>query len=217
MEPITRTFAQTDWITLTLVFSLLFPLIAKSFYYSRFFSFIILPFNDKYVTMYRKKEKLFNGFHILWSIFQIINTSLFIFFIWRRDLLPSEIKNPFIFPTLLAGVFFFLSIKTIVQLVNAFVFNSYKTLSDLIFRKLTYLNYSGIVLFIGNVLLTYVYIDSKTVILIALIFFLAINIIGWVTVLRNYRNFISSYFFYFILYLCALEISPLVIMGSFLK
>ena len=217
MEPIARTFTQTDWITLTLLASLLFPLIAKSFYYSRFFSFIILPFNNKYITMYTKKEKLFNWFHILLSIFQIINTSLFIFLIWRTYLIPSEINNPYIYPILLAAVFLFLSIKTVVQLINGFVFNSYKKFNELIFRKLTYLNYSGIVLFIANVLLTYVLIDSKIVIIIALILFLAINIIGWVTVLRNYQKFISSYFFYFILYLCALEIAPLVIMGSFLK
>jgi len=217
MEPITKTFAQTDWITLTLIASLLFPLIAKSFYYPRFFSFIILPFNNKYITMYTKKEKLFNWFHILWSIFQIINTSLFIFLVWRSYSLPSEIKSQFVFPIILAGVFLFLTIKTVVQLANGFVFNSYKTFNELIFKKLTYLNYSGIILFIANVLLTYVYIDSKIVILIALIFFLVINIIGWVTVLRNYQKFISSYFFYFILYLCTLEIAPLVIMGSFLK
>tara|TARA_R110001583_G_scaffold138601_1_gene290248 strand:- start:63212 stop:63610 length:399 start_codon:yes stop_codon:yes gene_type:complete len=129
----------------------------------------------------------------------------------------AQVKNPFIFPLLLAGVFLFLSAKTMAQLFNGFIFNSYKTFNELIFKKLTYLNYSGIILFIANVLLTYVFIDSRIVVSIALILFLVINIIGWVTVLRNYQNFISSYFFYFILYLCALEIAPLFIIGSFLK
>ena len=217
MEPITRTFTQTDWITLTLTGSLLFALVAKSFYYSRFFNFIILPFNSKYITMYTKKEKLFNWFHILLSIFQMINTTLFIFFAWRTFSDPAEEKNPFIFPVLLAVVFSYLSAKTIFQLCNAFIFNSYKTFNELVFRKFSYLNYSGIVLFIANVLLAYVFIDSKIIILIGLILFLIINIMGWVTVIRNYQKFIGSYFFYFILYLCALEIAPLVIMGSFLK
>ena len=217
MEPIARIFSQNDWITITLMVSLLFPLIAKSIYYSRFFSFIILPFNNKYITMYTKKEKLFNWFHILLSIFQIINTTLFIFFIWRTYMPTSQVKNPFIFPLLLAGVFLFLCAKTIAQLFNGFIFNTYNIFNELVFRKLTYLNYSSIVLFIANILLTYVFIDSRFVIYIAAFLFLIINIIGWVTVLRNYQNFISSYFFYFILYLCALEIAPLVIMGSFLK
>ena len=217
MEPITRTFAQTDWITLTLTGSLLCMLLAKSFYYSRFFNFIILPFNNKYIGMYTKKEKLFNWFHILLSIFQIINTTLFIFFLWRAFIRPTDEKNPYIFPLLLAAVFIFLSAKTLLQLINGFIFNNYRTFNELIFKKLSYLNYSGIVLFISNVLLTYVFIDSKIVILAALILFPIINIMGWVTVIRNYQKFISSYFFYFILYLCALEIAPLVIMGSFLK
>lgn len=217
MEPISRTFAQTDWITLVLVGSLLFLLVAKSFYYSRFFSFIILPFNNKYISMYAKKEKLFNWFHILLSIFQMLNATLFIYFIWRTYLSPADEKNPLIFPLLLATVFIFVISKTLVQLFNGFIFNSYRTFNDLIFKKLSYLNYSGIVLFLANVFLTYVFVDSKIVILIALILFLVVNIIGWVTVIRNYQKFISSYFIYFILYLCTLEIAPLVIMGSFLK
>ncbi|MEH6762773.1 MAG: DUF4271 domain-containing protein [Maribacter arcticus] len=217
MEPIARTFSQNDWITITLMVSLLFPLTAKSIYYSRFFSFIILPFNSKYLTMYTKKEKLFNWFNILLSVFQIINTTLFIFFIWRVYMPLSQVKNPFIFPLLLAGVFLFLSAKTMAQLFNGFIFNSYSIFNELVFKKLTYLNYSSFALFIANILLAYVFINSKIIISIALILFLVINIIGWVTVLRNYQNFISSYFFYFILYLCALEIAPLVIMGSFLK
>ena len=217
MEPITRTFVQTDWITLILTGSLLCMLFAKRFYYSRFFNFIILPFNNKYIGLYTKKERLFNWFHILLSIFQIINTTLFIFFIWQIFIRPTDEKNPFIFPLMLAAVFVFLSAKTLFQLINGFIFNNYRTFNELIFKKLSYLNYSGIVLFIANVLLTYVFIGSKMVILVALILFLIINIMGWVTVIRNYQKFISSYFFYFILYLCALEIAPLVIMGSFLK
>ena len=214
MEPIARTFGQTDWITITLMASLLFPLIAKSIYYPRFLNFIILPFNNKYISMYTKKEKLFNWFHFLMSIFQIINTTLFIFFIWRAYLNPTESKNPYIFPLLLTGVFLYITAKTMSQLFNGFIFNSYNTFNELIFKKLTYLNYSSIILFIANVFLAYVFIDSTIVIIIG---FLVINIIGWVTVIRNYQKLISTYFFYFILYLCALEIAPLVIMGSFLK
>jgi len=217
MEPIARTFGQTDWITITLMASLLFPIIAKSIYYPKFLNFIILPFNNKYINMYVKKEKLFNWFHFLMSVFLIINTSLFIYFIWRSYFNSTEAKNPYIFPLLLAGVFLFIGTKTMLQLFNGFIFNSYNIFNDLVFKKLTYLNYSGIVFFIANMFLAYIFIYSKIVIIIALILFFTINIIGWLTVLRNNQKFISTYFFYFILYLCTLEIAPLVIMGSFLK
>ena len=217
MEPITRTLAHPDWITLTLVGSMVFLLLAKSFFYTRFMNFMVLPFNNKYIGIYIKKEKLFNWFHILVSVFQIINTALFMYLIWLTYIETSTSKNPLIFFLFLILVLAFLSAKTILQLFNGFVFSSYKTFNELIFRKLSYLNYAGIVLFIANVFLIYVFPLSKIIIPIALFFFLMINLIGWITVIKNYQKFIGSYFFYFILYLCALEIAPLVIMGSFLK
>ena len=97
MEPIARTFGQTDWITITLVVSLLFPIIAKSIYYPRFLNFIILPFNNKYISTYTKKEKLFNWFHFLMSVFQVINTTLFIFFYLALILQSYRSKKPVYF------------------------------------------------------------------------------------------------------------------------
>lgn len=217
MEPILRTVVSNDWITLIIFGSLLFVLVAKSFFYSRFLNFIILPFNNKYIFMYNKKERLFNWFHIFFTLFQIINTSLFIFLTWRIFINP-EIDTPsFLYPAILAGFFLFITLKVFLQLGNGFIFGSYKIFSELVFKKLSYLNYSGIVLFLANILLTYIVINSKVVVLIAIILFLTINVIGWVTVVRNSQKLITSYFFYFILYLCTLEIAPLIVMGSFLK
>ncbi|UWX54699.1 DUF4271 domain-containing protein [Maribacter litopenaei] len=103
------------------------------------------------------------------------------------------------------------------QLGNSFAFGSYQTINELLFKKTSYLNYGSIILFVANILLSFVYINSITVVLLAIALFLIINIIGWVSVIRIHQKFISSYFFYFILYLCALEIAPLIILGSFLK
>ncbi|WFO18183.1 DUF4271 domain-containing protein [Cellulophaga baltica 4] len=40
---------------------------------------------------------------------------------------------------------------------------------------------------------------------------------GWVTAIRNHQKLITNNFFYFILYLCALEIAPLVLLGDYFK
>ena len=217
MEPITRITQNIDWITLVLLVSLILMVIAKKIFYSRFLNFIILPFNNKYIIMYNKKEKLFNWFHILLTIFQIINISLFVYLTWRAYSSP-EIKVPNVaFFAILGFIFLFVLIKMFLQLGNGFIFGSYPTINELLFKKTSYLNYSSIVLFAANILLSFVYINSMTVVLSAIVLFLIINIIGWVTVIRIHQKFISSYFFYFILYLCALEIAPLIILGSFLK
>ncbi|WP_396636633.1 DUF4271 domain-containing protein [Maribacter sp. R77961] len=217
MESILRAANSEDWITLILFGSLLFILAAKSMFYSRFLNFMILPFNNKYIFMYNKKEKLYNWFHVFFTIFQIINTSLFLFLAWKAFEKPETNNYPFIFPIILLVFFLFLTTKVLLQLTNAFIFGSYRTFTEIIFKKLSYLNYSGLILFIANIILTFVYINSTAVVLLALILFLGTNIIGWITVLKNHQKLITSYFFYFILYLCALEIAPLVILGSFLK
>ncbi|NNE77025.1 MAG: DUF4271 domain-containing protein [Pricia sp.] len=217
MEPILRTASTADWVTILLLSSVLFLVLAKSLFYSRFLNFIILPFNNKYIFMYNKKEKLINWFHIFFTLFQIINFSLFIFLARKILFVTSNDPYPFMFPIILGGILLFIFLKVMVQLGNGFIFGSNKTISELIFKKLSYLNYSGIIMFMANIILVYVLKDSKMVVFSGILLILLINIVGWVTVIRNHQKFITNYFFYFILYLCALEISPFIIIGSYLK
>ena len=217
MEPINRITENLDWITLILFGNLLLVVIAKKIFYTRFLNFIILPFNNKYIIMYNKKEKLFNWFHILLTVFQIINISLFAFLAWKSYSNPEITASKVTFFTILGCLFLFVLVKMFLQLGNGFVFGSLGTINELLFKKTSYLNYSSIVLFLANILLSFVFINSITLVLVAFTLFLLINIIGWVSVIRIHQKFISSYFFYFILYLCALEIAPLIILGSFLK
>ena len=217
MNPVLRTIESLDWITLVLFGSLLFVLIAKQLDYSRFLNFIVLPFNNKYIFMYNKKERLLNWFHILFTVFQIINTALFLFFVFKNLALIKILDSPFIFPLILVGLFLLLAVKITLQLANGAIFGSQSIFSEIIFKKMSYMNYGGIVLFLANLFLTYVSINPNIVIFTAIFLFLSVNTIGWALVLKNYQNLIANYIFYFILYLCTLEIAPLVILGSFLK
>jgi len=167
--------------------------------------------------MYNKKDRLRNWFHVFFTIFQLINFSLFAYS--ARNILAGLDKNadPLIFLIIMGVIFLFFATKVILQLSNGFVFGSSKSISEIVFKKLSYLNYSGLVMFLANVLLSFVLNDSKVVVFAAILLILLINIIGWVTTLQNHQKFIASNFFYFILYLCALEIAPLVIIGSYLN
>ncbi|PKA97919.1 uncharacterized protein DUF4271 [Flavobacteriaceae bacterium MAR_2009_75] len=217
MEPILRTSGVADWITILLISSLVFLVLAKRLFYHRFLNFIILPFNNKYIFMYNKKEKLVNWFHIFFTIFQTINFALFVYLSRKLLIASPHDEYPFMFPVILGCILFFILIKMGLQLGNGFIFGSNKTISELIFKKLSYLNYSGLVMFIANLLVVYVVKNSIVIVYASIFIILLINIIGWVTVLRNHQKFITNYFFYFILYLCALEISPFIIIGSYLK
>ena len=211
MEPIGRAIQSIDWITVTLIVSLLFMVIAKSLFYGRFLNFIILPFNNKYIFMYNKKDRLLNGFQIFFTLFQVSNFALFIYLgsilLFETDSRPS----PLAYLLVLGALLGFLFAKIVVQLANGFVYNNEKVITELIFKKLSYLNYSGLVMFLANVILTFVLKDSLSVFYIALFLIVAINVVGWITLIKNHQKLITSHFFYFILYLCALEIAPLVI------
>jgi len=102
-------------------------------------------------------------------------------------------------------------LKIGVQMGNGFIFNNSRVISELIFKKLSYLNYSGIVMLLANCMLAYISRDSQLVVYVAVFIILIINVAGWITLIKNHQKLITSYFFYFILYLCALEIAPLVL------
>jgi len=216
MEPILRNIVVMDWITILIFLSLLFVVLAKGVFYTRFLNFIILPFNNKYIFMYNKKEKLLNWFNLFFALFLIINFSLFLY-IGRNILFePTPYSAIVVYPLILGALVLFLFIKLALQMGNGLIFGTQKTITEVIFKKLSYFNYSGLIMFVANVILTYIAIGSKVVFYVAFLLILLVNVIGWITILRNHQKFITSNFFYFILYLCALEIAPFIFIGSYL-
>ncbi|MBD0777071.1 DUF4271 domain-containing protein [Maribacter sp. ANRC-HE7] len=217
MEAILRNTITNDWITILVVLSLLFLVLAKNVFYSRFLNFIILPFNNKYIFMYNKKEKLMNWFNLFWGLFLIINFSLFIYLALNIILENDHSSKTLAFPWILGAVIVYIFLKLGLQLGNGYIFGIKKMITEVLFKKLSYFNYSGMIMFLANIILTYILLGSKPVVYVAILLILLINIIGWITILRNHQKLITSYFFYFILYLCALEIAPLILIGSYLK
>lgn len=217
MEPVQRVINNIDWITAIIFSSILFMVIAKNLFYNRFLNFIILPFNNKYIFMYNKKDKLLNWFNIFFTLFQLLNFSLYIY-LTSNILSNSESDQyPVVFSIILGFLFLFLFGKILLQMGGGFVFNNNKIITEFIFKKLSYLNYSSIIMLAANIILTYVLKDSRIVVFASIFLIVLVNVIGWITIIKNYQKLISGYFFYFILYLCALEIAPFVIILNYLK
>ena len=217
MEPIYRTVISQDWITLIIFCSLLILVIAKSIFSIRFMNFIILPFNSKYVFLYNKKDRLIHGFHLFLTAFQLLNVSLYLYWAFNMFNKSDSSLSPLFFLMILGLVLLFFLVKVLMQLGNALVFDNYKIISEFIFKKLSYLNYSSVIMMLANVIFTYISPGSYTIFYVSLFLILLVNVIGWVNLIKSRQKFILSYFFYFILYLCALEISPFVIIAKYLN
>ncbi|MEX0273528.1 MAG: DUF4271 domain-containing protein [Flavobacteriaceae bacterium] len=217
MEPVVRNIENVDWITVLLVISLAFLVVAKSFFYTRFLNFLILPFNNKYVFMYNKKEKFNNIFHISLTLFQFVNFSLFAYYALNILIGSDSAKASSAYVFILSAFLLFFLIKGILQMGNGLVFNSHRIIGEIIFKKMSYLNHSALVMFVANLLLTYVFKDNEILVYVTFFLVFVINAIGWTTILRHHQKIVLNNFFYFILYLCALEIAPFIIVAGFLK
>ncbi len=217
MEVTNRVVENFDGITVIMLVSLLMVAIARSLFYNRFANFIILPFNNKYISLYNKKDKLVNWFHIFFSVFLLLNFSIYIYFI-SKILFGGDTQNYLMSIFLiLCLIVLFMLVKILLQISGGIIFNNLKVIVDLLFRKLSYLNYSAIIMLSANITLSYIIPNSKLVLFISLIFIVLINLIGWIRIIKTHQIIISGYFFYFILYLCALEIAPFVIIANYLK
>ncbi len=217
MNPIYRNIISADWLTIVLLVSLVFLTLGKYFFKPAFTAYLILPFNNKYLTLNKKKGRLFNWFHLLATFFQLLNVSIFV-------LLADGLLNgrqttsyPIVFLIIFSLLLAFLLFKIILQLGTGYFFENYDTTLDLIFEKLTFFNYGGIAAFCGNIILIYILPGSKTVVYVSILLILLINLIGLINVVRIHQKLILNNILYFILYLCALVISPLVLLGSYLN
>ena len=163
------------------------------------------------------KNKFSHWFHLLLTLFQLINISLFLFLILQTfELAP--VPNSFLSYLIVLGFLaLFELVKFLVQMFTGFVFNNLGLFGSVVFSKISYLNYSGIIIAVANILLIYITPLSKTTIYVVLALVFLINGIGITKLLKNHQKALFPFFVYFILYLCALEIAPLVLIGSYFK
>jgi len=116
----------------------------------------------------------------------------------------------FMFLELTLLVTVILMLKLVIQEWVSSLFDLSDFSNEYIFIRIAYSSYAAIgavlVLFIG------VYCSLVSVALLAVLFaiLLIINALSWIEIIKNNLKEIKPYIFYFILYLCALEIAPYV-------
>ncbi|MCC9072794.1 DUF4271 domain-containing protein [Flavobacterium sp. F-65] len=202
-----RITENKDWATL--LFVLCFAVIAmtKSIYESRFGDFTKLIFSDKYAKIYRDSSHIKSGFTIALFFLQIISFAFFIQL--TLSSFGYATKTDWLqyiqIVTLLA---FFILSKYLIEKIVATSFNIEEFIEHFNLQKVTYRAYIGILILPINAILFYYDDISKNVLLIILAISLCISLFSYFISIKNYQNVILSKLFYFILYLCTLEIAP---------
>jgi hypothetical protein len=103
---------------------------------------------------------------------------------------------------------FFILAKVLVEKIIATSFHIEEFVEQFNHQKVTYRTYIGLLLLPINML--FFYFDHISTALPSAIIAIVIvaNLITYIISIKNYQNLIFSKLFYFILYLCALEIAP---------
>ena len=204
---------NNDWITLVLLAIFGVLTLLKILYKDRLLHVSTLFISNRNITIYFNKEKnrLLDGFHMLFFIIQLLILSLLLYFgnVYFQFQKTELNLNYFLF--IFCAIGGYLILHYLVGLLIAFLFGFKKEYNKIIFFKLNYFN--NLVLWLFPFLILSFYAASFNYLLLKITLVLLVLLINLITILIlvNNKKLILSNLFYFILYICALEIAPLII------
>ncbi len=208
MQNIHRTIESLDWITFILVGCVILVTVLRVVYPKRFDDFIKLPISNNYFLTKGKFEELKHPFSVLFFLIQVLTISLFIFlfFLEKRELSAT------IFIKITLASFTFILIKTCIEKLIGSIFDIETIINNYIFTKLSYRNFISLFLIVLNFIFYFSVEPTMLLLFIFSGFIVLLNLFILFINYKNYRSLIFSNFFYFLLYICALEISPYLIL-----
>ena len=196
-----RDIISNDSLTILLFGSIFFIIILKK----------IDPIIFSQNLSFRKKELVNKISTKLWGI-KFLEILYNLLFISNISILLAFFKdenfNLIIYYELLKYVFIFFTSKVLFDVIIGKVFSINRIMKIYVWQKLVYCNSLGIVLLLFNFLIAYTIFDKQYMVS----FFIALSILylifAYYSIFFSMKKVIFKNWFYFILYLCTLEIIP---------
>ena len=202
-----RILDSKDWATVLFVLSFALIAVTKSVFENRFADFTNLIYSNKYIKVYKDSANLKSTFTLSLFLVQVISLAFFIQITLSYFGYASKTDWLLYIQIVTLLVFFILS-KYLIEKIIATSFNIEEFMEQFNLQKVTYRTYIGLFILPFNIILFYYDSISKNIPLLIIAIILIINILTYLISIKNYQNLIFSKLFYFILYLCALEIAP---------
>ena len=196
-----RDVISNDSLTILLFGSIFFIIILKK----------IDPIIFSQNLSFRKKELVNKISTKLWGI-KFLEILYNLLFISNISILLAFFKdqnfNLIIYYELFKYVFIFFTSKVLFDVIIGKVFSINRIMKIYVWQKLVYCNSLGIVLLLFNFLIAYTIFDKQYMVS----FFIALSILylifAYFSIFFSMKKVIFKNWFYFILYLCTLEIIP---------
>ena len=206
-ELIPRIVENKDWVTVLFIFALGMVVVTKTVFENRFSDFINLIANNKYIKIYKDSANLMSWFTILLFVVQLISLSFFVQLVLSYFGYTTK-TNWISYVQILTFLSFFVLSKFLIEKIIATSFNIESFIEQFNLFKVSYRTYIGLMLLPVNIVLFYTDFMNSYIIIGTIAILLTINAITYLISLKNYQNLLLSKLFYFILYICALEIAP---------
>jgi hypothetical protein len=204
---IERILVNKDWATVLFVAAIAVIALNKTIFSIRFNEFIKLGYSDKYNKVYKDTNNLLSWFTISMFVIQLISFSFFIL-LMLSYFNYTKIDNYITYIQIVTFLFVFILSKFLIEKIIGTAINSESLVDQFNLIKVNYRAFLGFVLLPINIVLYYNSWPIKEVFYIILSVFLIYNVFTYYFLVKTYQKTILSKLFYFILYLCTLEIAP---------
>jgi hypothetical protein len=202
-----RIVENKDWATALFVFSLVLIALSKSLFENRFSEFIKLIVSDKYIKVYKDSGLMMSWFTVFLFLVQIVSFSFFIQLLLTS--FGTTLKTDWVsFIQIFTFLTVFILSKYLIEKIIGTAFDIEEFVDQFNLQKVSYRTFLGLFLLPINCFLFYNDSISPNLILFLLSILLIINAFTYLLSIKNYQNILIGNLFYFILYLCALEIAP---------
>ena len=209
-----REFINQDVLTLIIVSCMLIITITKLLFPKRFNEFVMLLINSRYSSQYVKEQSFFDLFEALLFLNLILNISVLLFLFLPQFTLESITQLSLFKYSIIIGVFFIL--KVMFERLLSSILDIEPIIDKYLFQKISFRNFIGLLLLPINMFLLYTIGPNKTIFIIVISLLFLIFFLGVFLFAKNNLNTFKKSFFYFILYLCTLEITPYVVLYEFI-
>ncbi len=211
-EALNRVVFTQDWITIILLIVLVLISLLKINFSERFSKLFTLFYSDKYYTDYIKtKPFLLNTFHFIAFIIIFFNISLWVYYSIQAFLPHIFLPNALFYFQILVVVLIYFILRYTIGLFFANIFELEGSQKYFTFLKISNLTLIMIVSYPFLIMFNYTTIALyKYWLIFGLVLILFLLFFRYFLMFKNERLKFNNYF-YIILYLCALEIAPFIV------
>lgn len=202
-----------NWVSLIFLAILIFLTLAKVFCKDRLLHTAMLFLSNRYLLIYFGKEKndIVNLFQFLLFMTQLLGLSLLFYFannLWQFSSGFNDLNG---YLLLVGSVGLYFCFRYLMGLFLAEIFKIKNKYNRIVYDKVSYFNNLILWALPFLVLSAYSNIHKELFFKITFLAVAGLLILRYSLMLVNNKKLIINNLFYFILYLCALEIAPLAI------